>query len=462
MAFDSCQFPDPLKVANITPVFKKGDKTDKSNYRPVSILPLISKVFERKIFEQLSNYLETFFNSLLCGFRKKHGTQHALFNLLCKWKRQLDEKGFVASILMDLSKAYDCLPHDLIIAKLEAYGLSKASLKFLYNYFKNRFQRTKIGSDFSSFLEILLGVPQGSILGPLIFNLFINDLFYFIEKTVICNFADDNTLYSCGTDITSVFSNIEDDTSVVLNWFYNNCLKANPAKFQFIVLGKNFGKICLNINGSKIQSKKSVTLLGIEIDNRLNFLEHISAMTKKINLKTRSLARIRTFLSQKKAEILGSSFVMCLYFYCPLIWMFTSKKGYNMISRSHYRLLRVLYKNYDLTYPQILELHNLEDIHTTQLKFLMIEVYKSLNSLNPKFTWSLFETKELAISLRCGASLLLPPARTTFYGLNSLLFRGALTWNLLPNYLKQSPSLDMFKANIKLFKSIKCNCSLCR
>ena len=139
------KFPITLKNANVTPVHKKDDPTDKTNFRPISVLPLLSKVFERVIYNQLGKYMDTFLNKLLCGFRKAHSTQHALFKLLQWWQNELDNSGLVGTILMDLSKAYGCLSHDLIIAKFEAYGLSKSSLSLLLDYLTSRKQRVKIG-----------------------------------------------------------------------------------------------------------------------------------------------------------------------------------------------------------------------------------------------------------------------------------------------------------------------------
>ena len=137
-ALTNGKFPITLKNANVTPVHKKDDPTDKTNVRPVSVLPLLSKVFEQIIYNQLGKYMDTFLDKLLCGFRKAHSTQHALFKLLQRWQKELDNSGLVGTILMDLSKAYDCLPHDLIIAKFEAYGLSKSSLSLLLDYLTSR------------------------------------------------------------------------------------------------------------------------------------------------------------------------------------------------------------------------------------------------------------------------------------------------------------------------------------
>ena len=148
-------------------VFKKLDPTDKKNFRPVSLLPLLSKVLEKIMYDQLNVYVETFLNKLLCSFCKAHSTQHALFKLLQKWQKELDSSGIVGTILMDLSKAYDCLPHDLIIAKLEAYGLDTNSLRFLFHYLSCRKQKTKMGSAYRKWSEVLHGIPKRSILGPL-------------------------------------------------------------------------------------------------------------------------------------------------------------------------------------------------------------------------------------------------------------------------------------------------------
>ena len=188
------KFPDSLKLSNITPVYKNLDPSDKTNYRPVSVLPLLSKVFEKIIYDQLYEYSENFLSELLCGFRKAHSTQHALFRLIQKWQAELDLEGYVGTILMNLPGAYDCLSDDLLIVKLEAYGLDVGSLNCLLDYLSLRKHRTKAGSSYSKWSEIYQGMPQGLIIGPLLFNTLINNIFFFVEKSQICNFADDNTI----------------------------------------------------------------------------------------------------------------------------------------------------------------------------------------------------------------------------------------------------------------------------
>ena len=155
---------------------------------------------------------------------------------------------------MDLSKAYDCLPHNLLIAKLEAYDLDSDSLNLLLAYLSFRKQRTKVGSAYSKWSKIRRGILQGSILGPLLFNIFINDIFMIIEQSDICNFGDDNTFYSCGERLTEIKENLVSDTKSILNWFRLNSLKANPGKFQFMILGnKSHHKHIFKINSIKVE-----------------------------------------------------------------------------------------------------------------------------------------------------------------------------------------------------------------
>ena len=169
----------------MTPVFKKEDESNKENYRPVSVLSHTSKIFERIVFNQMNLFFESKFSLQLTGFRKNHCPQNALINMIEKWRHALDKGKKVGTIFMDLSKAFDTLNHNLLLAKLDAYGFSFDAIKFVQSYLSERFQRVNINNNFSEWCKILLGVPQGSILGPLLFNIFINEIFYFIQDAYI-------------------------------------------------------------------------------------------------------------------------------------------------------------------------------------------------------------------------------------------------------------------------------------
>ena len=234
---DKGTFPDSLKTANITPVFKKDSRTDKTNYRPVSVLPNLSKIYERLIYNQISNYFENILSKFQCGFLKGFSAQDCLIVMIEKWKRILDNGGICGALLTDLSKAFDCLTHDLLIAKLEAYGVNSRSLKILSSYLSNRKKRVQIGNVYSSWHDIITGVPQGSILGPLLFNIFLSYLFLFLNEVDIANYADDNTPYVCEQDSRKVTENLESYSAKLSTWFISNRMKANPDKYNFLLTG---------------------------------------------------------------------------------------------------------------------------------------------------------------------------------------------------------------------------------
>ena len=457
-------FPSELKKAKITPVFKKGDKTMVENYRPISILPICSKIYERILFTHIEKYFENIFSPLLCGFRSKYSTQHALLRLLGHWQQCLDKGGIVGTVLMDLSKAFDTLSHDLLIAKLHAYGFSKSSLHLLKHYLSERYQCTKIGHVFSEWLLIALGVPQGSILGPLLFNIFINDIVYFIEHTDLCNFADDNTIYRCDDNIASVMTFLQHDLSRILNWFASNQLVANPAKFQMMLLGcSNTDDLYIEVGNCKLQALKSVKLLGISIDSKLNFNEHILALCKKANRGVRCLYRVRKFVNFDQAKLLFNSYISSQFNYAPIIWMFCSKTSYSAILATHKRALRALFVDFESEYTELLAMADTPSIHETHLGFLAIEIFKTCKGLNPEFLQTLFVRKQLGYNLRRGNLLSLPRATTTSFGTSSFIFRGSLLWNSLPNQIKDCTSVHSFKSSIRnLNLSELCGCRICK
>ena len=299
-----------------------------------------------------------FLNQLLCGFRKANSTQYALFRLIQSWQKELYESGFVGTLLMDFFKAYGRLPHDLMVAKLEAYGLAKVSLQLISDYLSYRKQSTKTGSAYSDLANVIRGIPQGSICGPLLFNIFINDIFLVVEKSDICNFTDYNTLYFHGSILPLILNNLERDMRKILYWFKINSLKTSPGKFQFMILGKkNRLKYSLKIGSITIKESDEVQLLGVAIDKALNFKKHIENLCRTARYKLLALRRIRKYLTLDKAKPLGNAFIDSQSNYAPLIWIFCHKTTYLGMQKIHHKTLKVIYQS-DASYDDLLQLSN--------------------------------------------------------------------------------------------------------
>ena len=389
--------------------------------------------------------------------------QHCLMTLIKTWKKSVDSDGAFGALMTDLSKAFDCLSHDLLIAKLDAYGFDKKSLKLVYSYLSNRKQRVKINDTYSSLGEILFGVPQGSILGALLFNIFICDMFYFLEDYGIDNYADDSTPYSAKSNHKLVIEELEKSSPILFKWLQTIYMKVNTDKSHMLLSGNT--KLISSIDNNLTESEKVLlgkVLLGITIDSNLSFEEHINNLCKKASQKLNALARISGYMDIQKRRTLMKSFITSQFGYCPLIWMFHSRGLNNKINSIHERALRITYGDKTPTFQQLLKKDNSVSIHHRNLEALATEMFKISNNSSPSIVKEIFQKRIVPYNLRSENSFMSRQVNSVYHGTESLSFLGPKIWEQVPQEIKESENIAIFKSKIKKWTPSHCPCRLCR
>ena len=385
-------FPNSLKIAKVTPIFKKENNKLITNYRPISVLPVISKIFETVISEQLSDYFLT--NNLLCpqqyGFKKNSSTELAALELLDRVLDQMDKHKIPTNFYIDLSKAFDSLRHDILLDKLTYYGVTNPAKKLIESYLSNRMQFVQIGNKVSTMKPVLTGVPQGSIIGPLLFNIFINDIVKASQKFAFILYADDTTLNSTldsfGNDPEEIQNSIVRELEKIFKWLDVNKLCLNVTKSKFMIFQmpqKRVPQLSFNIEGLPIEQVYEFNFLGLIIDANLNWKAHLNAIGTKVSRVIGLLHKLKYVFPKKVLHSIYNSLIMPHLNYSLLAWGIKSNK----IELLQKKAIRVLYSKSPIahTAPLYIKMKQpkLSDLYTCNLLKLYHKLYR--NRLPPYF-----------------------------------------------------------------------------
>ena len=407
---------------------------EKSNYRPVSILSCLSKIFEKILITQLSEYFDDIFSPHMSGFRKAHGCQDVLLYFTNNAKLSLDDRSVTLALLTDLSKAFDCLHYKLLIAKLHAYGVDKNSCLIILNYFTNRKQRVKLGDIKSDWEPIFKGAPQGSLFGPFMYNVFSNDLLCKVNNLpdiTVYNYADDTTIACTDVNYDTAHNKLLNASEILLDWFESNNLKANPTKFQLIVFEESNVERSLVVHGANIQSSSSVKLLGVLIDHSLLFTEHISQLCIKAGRKINVLSRLCCSLTTEAKLLLMQAFILSHFNFCSIIWHYCSMRDLRKIEKLQYKALKYVYNDFNSSYTDLRIMANRPLMYIERQRSILLEVYKCLNQISPRYLHDMFEIKMMPYNLRNESIVILPKYNFIKYVKYSILYDGAALWNAL-------------------------------
>ena len=449
-------FPSEWKQAKVTPIFKNGDKSDVGNYRPISVLSIVSKILERAVHDQLYTYLTS--NSILhpsqSGFRSGHSTNTALLDVSDFILENMNEGRATAAIFLDLKKAFDTVNHDILISKLHFYGIKGSALNWFISYLTNRSQIVTINSHFSDPQNINIGVPQGSILGPLLFIIYVNSL----PDSVTCKcimYADDTTLLCSSSDPISLQSDLTSSLTSIANWFEVNKLTLNVKKTKLMIFGtnnilRNFENISLTYATDLIDRVDSYKYLGVLFDPCLTWCNHVNSISSNISKRIGLIRRIKFFLPISTLIKLANALVMPHFDYCSSVWSNCNVQYSNNLQILQNRLARVLVSADIRT--RIIDLMNALNWNKLDQRWklqLLLTTFKCLKGDAPVYLSSQFSFATHSHHTRGQTfNTLIVPSWKNSSGKRTFYYRASKLWNNLPNdirYNYESTSLHSFK-----------------
>ena len=445
-------FPSRWKEATVIPIPKGGDPSQVTNLRPISLLPIPGKVLEKLIHSRISEYLED--NDLLSpfqhGFRKKHSTMGAIHQLVDRIGTNLDKRVPTLVVFIDFRKAFDCVQHNILLAKLRGIGLDPVTLQWIESYLSQRKQKVLANNHFSKQATVKQGVPQGSILGPLLYLLYANDLAPIFKNCGFSFYADDTVLYAKNNNFKASIRNMKNNLRVLNRWCHKNCIYMNISKTKYMLFGSrvSLGKVKefnLKVEGRDLERVYHYCYLGLTLDPYLNYAKQVNRIVSRVSGKIKQLKRVRTFLNVEAALLVYKNMILPILEYGDIFLTAASKVDRDKLQTLQNRALRTVF--------QVDRYHSSDILHD-EAKLLKLKYRREQHLLQFMFTKRddkafCLSRRRQGVNTRSSKKInfvLRKPATEKYK--RSISYTGPKRWNTLPSSIQKAPDINNFKLKL--------------
>ena len=461
MSLESGTVPNKLKTAKVIPIYKAGDTQIMSNYRPVSVLPTLSKVYEKIVYKRLNSFLSkhNILTPYQFGFRQNMSTSLALTYFVDQVNQGIENKQYNVGLFIDLSKAFDTVDHQILIQKLKYYGVRGIALTWIENYLSERQQFVLYNNTESNILPITCGVPQGSILGPLLFLLYINDLPNICDNANFVLFADDTNILFKGPNMEQLVIDINDNMIKIKNWFRLNKLSLNVGKTNYMLLGPKSDNVkfsnnitsSISIDTVLITRVKSTKFLGVIIDEKLTWSKHIHYVTSKISKTNGILYRAKQVLCTDTLKQLYTTLVLPYLNYCCIIWGKAAQCHLNVINIAQKKTIRNVTCSHYLAHTKpLFKMLNVMNVSTLYIYQVSIFMYKYHYDLLPSVFTNWYSQNIPTHNYNTRNATKLHSTKTRTVRVKShILSQGPLVWNDISLTHKSSKTINSFKKQLR-------------
>lgn len=453
-------FPINLKIARVIPIFKSGSRSSFSNYRPISTLSFLSKIFERIMFSRLDSYFHKY--DILCseqfGFRRDHSTSDAVLRYTDSVYSALNSGEFHMSVMLDLSKAFDTVQHSILLGKLELYGIRGLSLSWVQSYLTDRKQYVSIDGTDSQLLPITAGVPQGSILGPLLFLIYINDMHLCSNIVSFVHFADDTTMFYKSSELDDLYETVNAELECVDSWLRANKLSLNVEKSVCMIHSNRNANTnqSIKIRDIEIKSVDETKFLGIIIDNKLSFASHINYVCSRLSRSCGIIRKLSFYLPLHVLKKIYLSLALPHLTYGVEIWGGTALTGLSKLGGLQDRCVKRLSYAVQSDISTIYQCNNLLPLSAIHKYFVSIKFYQYFILARSHYFYDIFNKIQIqhSIPTRFKTSHCLNfPAVYKSKVFKSFVYKSVKIWNDIPVDIKQCKSLYIFKRKARIFYS---------